>query len=262
MSDRVNIRPKRIAEYIISRFPLDSCKNLYTCITEAVQELTSGLDDLELHTIADRVQGPVRSAIDNHLEEYRHRKLPPKVYWSQLNSERLIGRCFVFRNDTDDVKSFKQKLRLMAQIQASIAALSWADFERFCRRFLSEEPGFSRVRRRRHDGGIDYYGSYIISQTHRISFAGQAKKYGIRKKIGPNVIRELAGAMRGRRWAFGVIMTTCGFTQGARSTAKRHNIDTIDGEQIAYRLIEKDVGIVVNNHPTFSMENFRSWLGQ
>ena len=65
---------------------------------------------------------------------------------------------------------------------------------------------------------------------------------------------------RARARAFGVIMATCSFTRGARKTARKNNIDAIDGEQIAYRLIEMNVGIVVNDQPTFSEEEFLSWF--
>jgi restriction endonuclease Mrr len=260
MTDQARIKPKKVGNLIISRFPLDSCKDFYTCIIEAIRELAPELDDLELYTTADRIQGSVRSVIDAHIEEYRERNLPPRVYWSELNPDRLIGRSFTFKNDNPEEKTFKQKLRLIEKVQNAVANLSWEDFERFCCKFLSQEPRFTRVRRRRHNGGIDYYGTYIISETHRIPFAGQAKKYGINRKIGPNIVRELAGAMRAGRWAFGVIMATCGFTKGARKTGRKNNIDLIDGEQISFRLIKMNIGIIDNGHPTFSEEDFRSWL--
>ena len=260
MSDQVKIKPKKVGSLIISRFPLDSCKDFYTCIIEAIREIAHGLDDLDLYTTADRIQRLVRSVIDAHIEEYRERKLLPKVYWSDLNPNRLLGRSFIFKNDTAEEKTFKQKLRLIEQVQNAVANLSWRGFERLSRKFLSQQPRFTRVRRRRHDGGIDYHGTYVISQTHRIPFAGQAKKYGINRKIGPNIVRELAGAMRAGRWAFGVITATCSFTKGARKTARKNNIDLIDGEQISYRLIKMNVGIIDDDHPTFSEEDFRSWL--
>jgi len=261
MSEHLNLDPKKIGKYIISHFPMDSCKGLYTCIIETARILAPGSDDLVIYMFADRIQKSIRTAVDSHIEEYEERKLPPRVYWSELNTDRLVGRCFVHRNDSSEVKSLKQKLLLMEQVQNAVGSLPWGDFERLCCKLIPQiDSRYTQVRRRRHNGGIDFHGVYVVSETHRIRFAGQAKKYGIGKMIGPNLIRELSGAMSNGRWAIGVIMATCKFTQGARKLAKEKNIDAIDGEQIAYRLIRSNIGIINNGQPIFSEEEFNSWL--
>jgi HJR/Mrr/RecB family endonuclease len=262
MSEHADAKPKRIFDHIVSQFPLNSCKELYTCIIEAINSINPGLGSLELYTTADWIQNSVRSLIDAQVEEYLERKLPPKVYWSELNSNRLVGRCFAYANDPYDVRAFKQRLLLIEQVRRAIALLSWDDFETFCRKFISLEPGYTRVRRKRQDGGIDFHGTYRVSRTHQVRFGGQAKKYGIERRIGPNLIRELKGSLRDYGYAFGVIMATCSFTEGARKYARSKSIDTLDGEQIAYSLIEKDICITVDGRPSFSEEEFRSWVRQ
>ena len=261
MTEQANIHPQKVFDYVISRFPSESVKSLYNCIVDAIIKLSPRLDELEVYATADRVENSVRALIDAHIEEYRERKLPPIVYWNELDENKLIGRCFVFMNDSTAARLFKQKLLLIEQVQKTIGSLSWTDFEKFCRKYTALQPRFTNVRKKRHDGGIDFHGTFIISSTHRVRFGGQAKKYGIRQRIGPNFIRELDGSLDNYGYAFGIIMATCSFTKGARKYARRKSIDAIDCEQIAFGLIRLGIGLPeTGNQTNFSEGAFRIWL--
>ena len=119
-----------------------------------------------------------------------------------------------------------------------------AAFERLCQRLL-RESGFIEVEvtGRPGDGGID--GRGIIRFAGLISFPVlfQCKRYS--SNVGPNVVRELRGAMQGRSDR-GLILTTGGFTRDAHLEATRDGappIDLIDGELLMDKLKELKLGV-------------------
>lgn len=258
MSSR-SMHPRKLFSMLIESFPEEETKDLVDYMVELLRSRYD-LDEHESYRIAEKYENSLRSHIDEYIDDCSRRNVVPKIVFSEYDTSRLVGRGFIYKTDSDETKRYKKKLRLVKEVKNSIESLSWDDFELLCRKIISSEPGFSSVRRRRRNGGIDFQGRYQVSATMRVSVAGQAKHYGRSRKIYPNLIRELAGSMRRGSWAFGIIMTTASFTAGARKVAGRENIDCLDGEQIAFKIVGREIGIVENNDILFDEPGFERWF--
>ena len=87
---------------------------------------------------------------------------------------------------------------------------------------------------RNGDGGIDIY-------AHRPEMdaivAIQCKCYAVAKKVGPEVIREVKGALvKYPEGTVGRVMTTSSFTDGAIKEAALLGIEIVDGKAWAAML--------------------------
>lgn len=117
-------------------------------------------------------------------------------------------------------------------------------FERLTQRIL-RESGFIHVEvtGRTGDGGIDGRGIARINGLMSFHIAFQCKKY--RGSVGASEIRDFRGATVGRSDR-GLFITTGTFTKGAIDEANRDGvppIDLIDGEQLADKLKELELGV-------------------
>lgn len=117
-------------------------------------------------------------------------------------------------------------------------------FERLTQRIL-RESGFIHVEvtGRTGDGGIDGCGIARINGLMSFHIAFQCKKY--RGSVGASEIRDFRGATVGRSDR-GLFITTGTFTKGAIEEANRDGvppIDLIDGEQLADKLKELELGV-------------------
>lgn len=107
--------------------------------------------------------------------------------------------------------------------------LSPTEFEKMMTELLTAYGYHVEHSGRAGDGGID------IQVTHPTSgkrAAIQCKLY--KKKIGPAIVRELAGAMDRDNLSFGAVVSPGGFTQAAQQEATAH-----EGHSIALWDIEK-----------------------
>ena len=74
----------------------------------------------------------------------------------------------------------------------------------------------------------------------------QAKLRTTGSNVSPSVINEFVGALRLKRLAKGVIITTAGFSSKARASAEGSDnpkIVLIDGNQLAQLMIDHNVGV-------------------
>jgi hypothetical protein len=110
---------------------------------------------------------------------------------------------------------------------------AWFDFEKDCLRLLRTR-GFSVVHQaadRSGDGGVDLY---AIDRENR-SWVVQCKNWSAHRAIGPEVIRELAGAIvlsdkdNASQASGGIVITTSSFTTGAIEAAALLGYELIDG---------------------------------
>jgi restriction endonuclease Mrr len=84
---------------------------------------------------------------------------------------------------------------------------------------------------RRGDGGVDVFAH---DETKDVLWAIQCKCYAPARKVGPDVVRELAGSLH--RYPEGtraMIVTTSSFTPAAIQEAEALRFETIDGQQFA-----------------------------
>lgn len=120
---------------------------------------------------------------------------------------------------------------------------AWFDFEKDCARFLSRR-GLRVVHQsiaRDGDGGVDLFavdsggGAYLV----------QCKCWSLHRQVGPEVVRELVGAIalasKGSDTpARGVIITTSHFTEGSMQAATELGIELIDGYTFAKAIDAQD----------------------
>jgi restriction endonuclease Mrr len=82
---------------------------------------------------------------------------------------------------------------------------------------------------RNGDGGVDIYAHDEVNDH---VWAVQCKCYATARKVGPDVVRELAGSLhRYPEGTRGMIVTTSSYTPTALEEAAALNIKTIDGPQ-------------------------------
>lgn len=140
--------------------------------------------------------------------------------------------------DPEEIQDWKIKLRKI------LIGMDASAFERLSQRIL-RESGFTQVEvtGRSGDGGIDGKGIARINGFLSFHVLFQCKKY--KETVGPNYIRDFRGAMQGRADK-GLFITTGSFTREAIREATRDGappIDLIDGDQLAEKLKELNLGI-------------------
>jgi len=263
------IRPKKIAEAIISTFDVKSCQNLDVCIERAIRKAQPKLSALELAEIVESIRGRVAFYIGQYISECQNRQIAPRVTWSSSDPDRLIGRCFISGEDTEDKAFEKKRMTLLDDVWGAIASkITPGQFEVLCKRFLEHE-GFTNplVTGRSHDGGIDLKAVY----NPKIRFGRtqdalcQAKRYGKDMKIGISKLREFFGAVKsqGASVEIAFFFTTATLSREARDFAEKTRVWTADGEQMAYWLVRQGIGFTKKDHEAlFSLDVLIEWLNK
>jgi hypothetical protein len=207
----------------------------------------------------------------------------------------VCGSCFVFGDDLPDVVTRKKNRVLADDVLIAIEGLTFSEFEKFGSKVL-EELGtrLSRYTKHAGDQGIDFFGeitvghllqadqaAFKLMHQTRLVIVGQAKHYPTRT-IGPNLVRELVGALSLSRTAtysndnvdlldevqlrpftplMAMLFSTGDFTSGARKLADRAGLIVFSGEQLAVFLADKGVGIAEKNGTAaFDPVKFAAWL--
>lgn len=119
---------------------------------------------------------------------------------------------------------------------------AWFDFEKDCLRLLKQRGlrVIHQAANRDGDGGVDLYA--IDQDDH--SWIVQCKCWAQHRSVGPEIIRELHGAIAladkgASTTSRGILITTSRFTSGAIANAERLGFELIDGEHFA-RLLNDD----------------------
>jgi len=136
-----------------------------------------------------------------------------------------------------------------------IETLSPGAFERLIQRIL-RETGFVQVdvTGKSGDGGIDGRGVAKINGILSFQIVFQCKRY--RGAVGSNEIRNFRGAMQGRADK-GLFITTGYFTRDAIKEASRDgaiHVDLIDGERLAEKLKELELGLRIEKIENVSID--------
>lgn len=174
-------------------------------------------------------------------------------------------------------------------------SLTFQEFEQFGRKVLLELGAtLAEVTPSSGDEGLDFFGELNVGQLQghpppffklardvRLGFVGQAKHYPHRT-IGPDVVREVAGAVAlAKAGAFSkesvdlfdrielkshsptltLLLTTGRISSGAMRLAEAAGIIARSGEQLAVFLAEKGIGMRdLGAGPSFDPATFREWL--
>ncbi len=112
----------------------------------------------------------------------------------------------------------------------------WFDFEKDCARVLRSR-GLDVIHQAVHrdgDGGVDLFATDSSEQTYVV----QCKCYSANRPVGPEVVRELVGAIAladhgAKGTSRGILMTTSTFTSGAVTAALALGFELIDGAKFA-----------------------------
>lgn len=113
---------------------------------------------------------------------------------------------------------------------------AWFEFERDCANVLRQRGLVVRhqAAQRDGDGGIDLY----ATDTDGQGWVVQCKCWGLHRPVGPEVVRELHGAIAqadtgGTISSRGILITTSRFTSGAAELANSFGYECIDGTTFA-----------------------------
>ena len=109
----------------------------------------------------------------------------------------------------------------------------WFEFERDCARFLRRRNlnVIHQSAERNVDGGVDLFAESSSGQTYIV----QCKCWATHRRVGPEVMRELEGAIRYADMGTsgeskGIVITTSCFTSGAIEVGRALGYELIDGE--------------------------------
>ena len=254
-----------------------------------------GLPPIRASERAEAAEPAVARIISRRAAQCEQNGTSPVLYMLGVYSDVVAGFCYVLPFDASYVSAIKLQRVHADAIHDAMRGLSFADFERFGARVLTEMGAkYSFVTPQGGDQGIDFYGSFSVGQLHNvpspflklaqdvvISFAGQAKHYPNRS-VGPDVVRELIGAVSlARTKTFSrpgldlfrdldlkpfsplvtLLFTTGGITTGAAELADSAGIIARSGEQLAVFLADRGVGVVHTAQCSiFSPQAFRNWL--
>ncbi|MCC8149691.1 restriction endonuclease [Akkermansia sp.] len=145
------------------------------------------------------------------------------------------------------IDSHNEKKR--KQLMEKVKTLSPLNFERLIA-LLLDNMGFSEVSRTPYggDGGVDVRGIMTVHDAIHIKLAVQAKRW--KANVQSPIVQQLRGSLGTDER--GLIVTTSGFSKGAREEATRSSshasIDLIDGEQLVSLLVEYNLGVRKNRY--------------
>lgn len=155
-------------------------------------------------------------------------------------------------DEVNKEENWKEKV-----LEVIIENLSASAFERLIQRILREK-GFTQVEvtGRTGDGGIDGRGIARINGILSFHIIFQCKRYKSNSKVTSKDIRDFRGAMVGRTDK-GLFITTSSFTRDAILEATRDGaptIDLMDGEKLAEKLKELNLGLKVELKETITVD--------
>ena len=136
----------------------------------------------------------------------------------------------------------EQNRRVQAQLLERARQSSPGGFEQLVGDLL-EAMGFEEVEVTSlgGDGGIDVRGTLVVADVVRLRMAVQAKRW--KQNVQKPVVQQVRGSLGAHEQ--GLIITTSGFSKGAREEARRSDASPValmDGEQLARLLAENEIG--------------------
>ena len=107
------------------------------------------------------------------------------------------------------------------------------------------------------DGGIDVLGSLVVGDAVRIRMAVQAKRW--KANVQKPMVQQVRGSLGAHEQ--GLIITTSGFSRGAKCEAKRSDaapVALMSGEQLAALLARHQIGAQVANYELYTLDPIES----
>ena len=179
------------------------------------------------------------------IEEIDSQKVVKTVKDMDKKSKKSISKIEneekILEDTNDEPEEFKDWKIALKEVIVNLEASA---FERLAQRLL-RESGFTQVEvtGKTGDGGIDGKGIMRIGGLLSFHVMFQCKKY--QGSVAASHVRDFRGALQGRADK-GLLITTGTFTRDAIKEATRDGappIDLMDGDQLADRLKELNLGI-------------------
>jgi len=147
-----------------------------------------------------------------------------------------------------------QNQRVRTKLHQRLLSLDPIEFEALVARLLSA-LGFEEVELTpaKGDGGIDVRGTLVVGEVIRTRMAVQVKRW--KHNVHTPVIQQVRGSLGAHEQ--GLIITTSGFSAGARSEAERADatpVALMDGSQLVSVLIENDIGVRRDSYDLIKLE--------
>lgn len=146
----------------------------------------------------------------------------------------------------------KHNKKVRKELQKRLLDMEWDAFEKLVARFLAE-IGFEIEVTDRIDGGVDVRGTLVVAGVIRIQLAVQVKKW--KRNVQAPTVNQLRGSLGVHEQ--GLIITTWGFSTGAREAAVRQNavpVALMDGEQMVALLVDNEIGIKRRRHDLIELD--------
>ncbi len=223
-----------------------------------LRELNPKITDLEITDEIDEFLSRVRRQIEKYITSFHEKGIPPNLKFDDC-LPNTICRYSSEAKTNGWIRNHRTRIR------RAIKAMDWITFEHFCRHIL-EINGITKsfVTRASKEGGVDFYGllemcnytEEVFLSSVKLRILGQAKRYSGNKKVNEGGIDEIRTKYsdfqsgRGRavdilpNWftmsnfpVIRMVVTTTGFTRGAKESAARDYIIRRDGDQIAEDII-------------------------
>ncbi|HSM58599.1 MAG TPA: restriction endonuclease [Candidatus Sulfomarinibacteraceae bacterium] len=165
------------------------------------------------------------------------------------------------RVEDEDETPDDEELSWRQELTATLLQMQPDAFERLVQRLL-RESGFIQVEvtGQSGDGGIDGKGIMRLGGLLSFHVIFQCKRY--QGSVGAGHVRDFRGAMVGRADK-GLLITTGNFTRAAEYEATRDGapaIDLIDGDALADKLKELELGVNAEAVVTEKVEIDREWF--
>jgi hypothetical protein len=288
------MQPKKIVDALENRLGISGTPGQ---LRDAVEHelLTSGMGAASSAEQTDRQISKVILEITRRRDDRPERGEISILHLRGENAEVVHGSCFVFADDSKQIRQSKVNRRSVESIYGGIQCLTFNQFESFGRSVLKELGCTSpRVTPHGGDQGIDFYGEMtvgalvgadpailkLLHQT-RMILVGQAKHYPT-TTISTATVRELVGALSLSRTVtysrdgfdllsgvnlrpfspvMALLFSTGDFTKGARHLAKQAGLIAFSGLQLAVFLADKGVGLTEGESGVhFDAAKFDAWI--
>lgn len=201
--------------------------------------------------IADKNKTPESSMYSQLIREIRRSELRGeqsrfvKHGGGLVSLSKWMGSGLVF-----EIEKHNKKVR--KELQKRLLDMEWDAFEKLVARFLAE-MGFEIEVTDRIDGGVDVRGTLVVADVIRIQLAVQVKKW--KRNVQAPTVNQLRGSLGVHEQ--GLIITTGGFSTGAKEAAVRQNavpVALMDGEQLVALLVDNEIGIKRRRHDLIELD--------
>lgn len=137
----------------------------------------------------------------------------------------------------------RHNLRVRRDLLKQVKQLPPAEFEGLIGQLLTA-LGFEKVEvtKESGDGGIDVRGTLVVGGVLRIRMAVQAKRW--KANVQAPIVQQVRGSLGTHDQ--GLIITTSGFSHGAKEEARRTNavpVGLMNGDQLVQLLVANDIGV-------------------